>query len=67
MNKKQAKILPYLSFLKTKGFYLAGGTALALRIGHRTSLDFDFYTGKDFKPEQIYSQFQEEKPREIFY
>ena len=27
-------------------FYLAGGTALALQIGHRTSLDLDFYTKK---------------------
>jgi len=24
--------------------YLAGGTALALHIGHRTSVDFDFFT-----------------------
>ncbi len=26
------------------GFYLAGGTALALQIGHRQSLDFDFFS-----------------------
>ena len=25
-------------------FYLAGGTALALQIGHRRSIDFDFFT-----------------------
>lgn len=25
-------------------FYLAGGTALALQIGHRESIDFDFFT-----------------------
>jgi hypothetical protein len=25
-------------------FYLAGGTAVALRLGHRQSLDFDFFT-----------------------
>jgi len=65
LNKKQAEVLPYLSFLKTKGFYLAGGTALALKIGHRASLDFDFYTEKNFKAEQIYFQFQGEKPRKI--
>lgn len=28
--------------------YLAGGTALALRMGHRISVDFDFFTRKDF-------------------
>lgn len=26
------------------GFYLAGGTALALQIGHRISVDFDFFS-----------------------
>lgn len=28
--------------------YLAGGTALALQLGHRVSLDFDFFTRKKF-------------------
>lgn len=31
-----------------KGTYLAGGTALALQIGHRVSIDFDFFTNKKF-------------------
>ena len=26
-------------------YYLAGGTALALQWGHRTSIDLDFFTG----------------------
>ena len=29
-------------------FYLAGGTALALRHGHRRSIDFDFFRRSDF-------------------
>ncbi|MGH7492694.1 MAG: nucleotidyl transferase AbiEii/AbiGii toxin family protein [bacterium] len=29
-------------------FYLAGGTALALHLGHRYSRDFDFFTGEQF-------------------
>ncbi len=28
--------------------YLAGGTALALQLGHRQSVDFDFFTREDF-------------------
>lgn len=28
-------------------FYLAGGTALALRLGHRVSVDLDFFSKKD--------------------
>lgn len=31
-----------------KDTYLAGGTALALRIGHRISVDLDFFTQKKF-------------------
>lgn len=31
-------------------FYLAGGTALALQLGHRISIDFDFFTQSEIKP-----------------
>ena len=34
----------YGSQLQQWGFYLARGTALALQIGHRRSLDFDFFS-----------------------
>lgn len=34
--------------MNSMDFYLAGGTALALQIGHRTSQDFDFYSGQKF-------------------
>ena len=30
--------------LEKSGFYLAGGTALALQLGHRESVDFDFFS-----------------------
>lgn len=33
--------------------YLAGGTALALLLGHRESIDFDWFTPIPFSPEQI--------------
>lgn len=32
------------------GFVLYGGTALALRVGHRQSVDFDFFTSRPFSP-----------------
>ncbi len=60
LGKRQVEILPHLRFLKEEGFYLAGGTALALQIKHRTSLDFDFYTEKEFIPENIIDLFQKE-------
>jgi predicted nucleotidyltransferase component of viral defense system len=34
-------------------FYLAGGTCLALQIGHRRSFDFDFFTPADFNTSTI--------------
>ncbi|MCK4487304.1 MAG: nucleotidyl transferase AbiEii/AbiGii toxin family protein [Desulfobacterales bacterium] len=33
-----------------KDAYLAGGTAAALQLGHRISVDFDFFTTKEFVP-----------------
>lgn len=33
-----------VSFLRQYRFYLAGGTALALQLGHRQSVDFGFFT-----------------------
>lgn len=57
-DKKRLALLPKLVFLKSAGFYLAGGTALALQIRHRKSLDFDFYNPQIFDSEKILSTFQ---------
>lgn len=35
-----------MPFFQTGGWYLAGGTALALQVGHRQSVDLDFFTTK---------------------
>jgi len=37
-----------------KNFVLYGGTALALRLGHRQSVDFDFFSSKPFEPNELY-------------
>lgn len=34
-------------------FYLAGGTALALQIGHRLSVDIDLFTQKEFDVDEL--------------
>jgi hypothetical protein len=34
-------------------FVLYGGTALALRLGHRTSEDFDFFSNRPFLPDVL--------------
>ncbi len=35
-------------------FILYGGTAIALRLGHRVSVDFDFFSPNPFDPEDLY-------------
>lgn len=44
----ESKILDYA--------YLAGGSALALQLNHRQSIDFDFFTAKDFLPSGLASR-----------
>ncbi|NCA93844.1 MAG: hypothetical protein EOM84_01565 [Sphingobacteriia bacterium] len=34
-------------------FYLAGGTALAIQLGHRKSIDLDFFSRDDFSIEKL--------------
>jgi len=48
-TENQKSVLELLSQLEiVSGFYLAGGTALALHFGHRQSLDFDFFKEQPF-------------------
>ena len=44
LTKKAEKLFSCFSVFKN--FYLAGGTALAFQLGHRTSIDFDFFSEK---------------------
>jgi hypothetical protein len=37
-------------------FVLYGGTALALRLGHRESIDFDFFSTRSFNPATLYGK-----------
>ncbi len=52
LTRKQAGFLPLLE-LFSKDFGLVGGTAIALYIGHRRSIDFDLFTNKEFKNKDI--------------
>ena len=45
---KQLQAEPLLS-----GFNLVGGTALALRLGHRKSIDLDLFTREEFNLEEL--------------
>jgi hypothetical protein len=39
--------------------YLAGGTGLALRFGHRRSVDLDFFIGNSFDEEQLLQRLEQ--------
>ena len=63
LTDEMQKIYPLLGEFQDD-FYLAGGTGLALLIGHRISVDFDFFSDKPIKKtlvrkiEEIFSKFQ---------
>jgi hypothetical protein len=42
----QSRLWPHLRPLLSLGFVLYGGTAAALRLGHRISVDFDFFNDR---------------------
>jgi len=42
LTKEQKELLPLMRQFKRE-FYLVGGTAIALQIGHRRSIDFDLF------------------------
>ncbi len=47
LTKTQSKLLPVVA-LFSKNFGLVGGTAIALHLGHRESIDYDLFTFDKF-------------------
>ena len=47
LSENQVSLFKYLKEFNRK-FYLVGGTAIALHIGHRQSIDFDLFCEKPF-------------------
>jgi len=62
IKSKQKKVFKELK--KFPRFYLAGGTALALQIGHRVSVDFDMFWKKEIpkhllpKVRQVFKEYK---------
>lgn len=52
LTQKQTKLLPLVKEFSPT-FYLVGGTAIALHIGHRRSIDFDLFTQKTLNRNNI--------------
>ncbi len=53
----QQRLWPELRLVAAHGFVLYGGTAIALRLGHRPSVDFDFFSEKPLDREAIHTAF----------
>lgn len=50
-----------------EGFYLVGGTALALYFGHRTSVDIDIFANFSFDAAQMLENVQQDFPLQLFH
>jgi hypothetical protein len=64
LTEKQLTILPYLKGFNRK-FYLVGGTAIALYLGHRQSIDYDLFCEKPFAKSYVYSRLNKVPFRKI--
>jgi len=54
LSPEQKEIFPYLHEVSQLGFVLYGGTAVALRLGHRESVDFDFFSDRPLDTNTLY-------------
>jgi len=60
LNESQKKVLSQLAYaLAGTEFYMAGGTALALHIGHRLSIDFDWFITTFENPEKLFQRLED--------
>ena len=59
LNRQQAELLPLMKKFKRE-FYLVGGTAIALYLGHRRSIDFDLFKEAAINHKKIIEKIQHE-------
>lgn len=57
LPKAQQEIWPQLSPARQASFVLYGGTAAALHLGHRVSIDFDFFSSQPLDKKQLANDF----------
>lgn len=61
LTKKALEYLALQTWIQNSNWYLAGGTALAIQVGHRSSVDLDFFTEeKDFSSIKIIEKMPKE-------
>lgn len=60
LTKEQVELLDLVKTF-SKNFYLVGGTAIALQLGYRRSIDFDLFTQKALRPKFLLEKIQKDK------
>lgn len=60
LNQNQKDLLSFVSQFKRE-YYLVGGTAIALHIGHRESIDFDLFKLSNLRKNDIYKKLFQSK------
>jgi hypothetical protein len=55
LSDKQVNLLPLVREFRRE-FYLVGGTAISLYLGHRRSIDFDLFKNTSLHPKRIISK-----------
>lgn len=62
LPKEGVKVLKRLNhIIKIHRFILAGGTAVAIHLGHRMSEDLDFFTEQRFSTDEILQEIKQQK------
>lgn len=59
LNEGQKTVLGKMDFIRDTDLYIGGGTALAMQLGHRTSVDFNLYCPKKFDVSATREMFKE--------
>jgi hypothetical protein len=59
LDPKQRDLIPLVTRF-APSFYLAGGTALALQLGHRRSVDFDLFSNQEFENQTVRNRIREQ-------
>ena len=60
LDNNQLSLLDLVKSFRRE-FYLVGGTAIALHIGHRRSIDFDLFKATPFQTKKILDKIQKQE------
>jgi len=64
-SNSQVELLPFLKKFK-RSFFMVGGMAIALHLGHRRSIDFDLFTPSRLVKHRIKNKLQQIPCNQVF-